>query len=522
MQVAAAGGQDDAIAEVVEAHLGTSPVVLEPVRATYPRWRWADVDAALDRLDAQALRGVIGAHSEGLGELVQDMYGSYRLGAVQRSAFPVGPGEVRYVATNALRFAIVQGRPVVTYAHLGDGMEETDVHVEVLAGDPALARQVLADLDAEVVYRSSLRGRVVSFVHGAPFGDEPTELVFHERPAFTADDVVLPLGRLERVEATVLGVTAKAEQLRAAAQHLSRGVLLYGPPGTGKTHTVRYLLAQSPQTTAFILQGPSLGLIRQAAVTARQLQPAIIVLEDADLVAADREMSEGERPVLFEMLDVMDGLDDDADVAFVLTTNRVDVLEEALALRPGRIDLAVEIPLPTVQLRERLFARSARALPVTATGIRTAAEAAVATTGSFPKEAVRRAVLDALADGVDIDDARLVAAVRGLMAEGTELRAAMNHASEDDVMFDGDDAAEGSDVAEGDDTSEGHNVEWGADAEWDEEESASRNGEAEGLKDAALRSGGIDLDELDEVDYADDLDDGLSGEDLLDLDLDDD
>ena len=55
------------------------------------------------------------------------------------------------------------------------------------------------------------------------------------------------------------------------------------------------------------------------------------------------------------MLDALHGLDGDADVAFVLTTNRVDVLEQALADRPGRIDLAVEIPLPDAAARHRLF-----------------------------------------------------------------------------------------------------------------------------------------------------------------------
>src|SRR5699024_589673 len=140
----------------------------------------------------------------------------------------------------------------------------------------------------------------------------------------------------------------------------------------------------------------------------------------------------------------MDGLDDDADIAFVLTTNRVDVLEEALALRPGRIDLAVPIPLPSAALRARLFARSSRELPVTAAGCEAAAEAAAGTTGSFPKEAVRRAVLDALADGEPVDDARLVASVVALRAEGEELRAAMaeDAAAEWDEDFDPDDEGE--------------------------------------------------------------------------------
>jgi len=47
---------------------------------------------------------------------------------------------------------------------------------------------------------------------------------------------------------------------------------------------------------------------------------------------------------LFSLLDAMDGVGADADVTFVLTTNRADILETALADRPGRVDLAVEIP----------------------------------------------------------------------------------------------------------------------------------------------------------------------------------
>jgi len=34
------------------------------------------------------------------------------------------------------------------------------------------------------------------------------------------------------------------------------------------------------------------------------------------------------------------------DVTFLLTTNRVDILERALAERPGRVDAAIEIAAP--------------------------------------------------------------------------------------------------------------------------------------------------------------------------------
>ena len=54
----------------------------------------------------------------------------------------------------------------------------------------------------------------------------------------------------------------------------------------------------------------------------------------------------GENPLLFELLNEMDGLSEDADVIFTLTTNRPDLLEPALAARPGRVDQATEITLP--------------------------------------------------------------------------------------------------------------------------------------------------------------------------------
>ena len=57
-------------------------------------------------------------------------------------------------------------------------------------------------------------------------------------------------------------------------------------------------------------------------------------------------MEFGSPGVLFELLNQMEGLAEDEDLLFVLTTNRPDLIEPALAARPGRIDLALEIPLP--------------------------------------------------------------------------------------------------------------------------------------------------------------------------------
>src|SRR6185312_17026032 len=100
------------------------------------------------------------------------------------------------------------------------------------------------------------------------------------------------------------------------------------------------------------------------AALARDLHPAVVVLEDVDLVAEDRSFGPAASPVLFDLLDAMDGGAPDADLLFLLTTNRADLLEPALAARPGRVDVAVEIALPAAPAREQLLTLYGRKVPL--------------------------------------------------------------------------------------------------------------------------------------------------------------
>jgi ATP-dependent 26S proteasome regulatory subunit len=136
------------------------------------------------------------------------------------------------------------------------------------------------------------------------------------------------------------------------------------------------------------------------AELARDLQPAVVVLEDVDLVAEDRDFAPGPSPVLFDLLDAMDGAAADADLLFLLTTNRADLLEPALAARPGRVDVAVEIGLPESDARRRLFDLYARDVPVrlSEAEIEDVVARTEGVTASFLKELLRRAVLESLAE----------------------------------------------------------------------------------------------------------------------------
>ena len=209
----------------------------------------------------------------------------------------------------------------------------------------------------------------------------------------------------------MVAVANHREALLAAGQHLKRGVLLYGPPGTGKTHTVRYLLAQMTEVTTILLSGVSLKFVGAATELAVALQPALVVLEDVDLVAEHRDLHSDAQPLLFTVMEAMDGLAGDADVAFLLTTNRADLLEPALAQRPGRVDLAVEIPLPDRPARIALLRLYARGLPLTLDALDTAADRTEGITASFVKELVRRATLLAIEAGRPVADSDLINAL---------------------------------------------------------------------------------------------------------------
>ena len=68
--------------------------------------------------------------------------------------------------------------------------------------------------------------------------------------------------------------------------------------------------------------------------------------------------------MLNALLNEMDGLKEDADILFVLTTNRPEQLESALAGRPGRIDQAIEVPLPNDIGRDKLVRLYGTGLPL--------------------------------------------------------------------------------------------------------------------------------------------------------------
>ena len=385
---------------LVAEHLGRDPAGLPVLAEQFAMLEHPNLQLALDALLASGDgQSVVGLPSE------VRHFGEFSLGSVLAGRFhgPADPSPIEYVnlpvdagrslpcAQLAIYLLRVDDVPVVAFLLRGDERSGGGLGVEVLAPERHQAEDFLVRLKELMLEHNVYRGKLLGFSFGqyGEFG-----LTFQRLPTLTRDDLVLPAEDLEAIERHTVGVAEQADVLRAAGRHLKRGLLLYGPPGTGKTLSVMYLCARLPGRTTVLLSGPGVGALGQAVALARSLQPSMVVLEDVDLVAMERTMPGiGTNPLLFELLNEMDGLAEDADVIFVLTTNRVELLEPALAARPGRIDQAVEIGLPGEESRHRLLRLYLRGMAHDVPSPDGIVERTAGVSAAFIKELVRRATM---------------------------------------------------------------------------------------------------------------------------------
>jgi ATP-dependent 26S proteasome regulatory subunit len=119
----------------------------------------------------------------------------------------------------------------------------------------------------------------------------------------------------------------------------------------------------------------------------------------------------------------MDGLSDDADILFLLTTNRPDILEPALAARPGRIDQALEVPLPDEVCRSRLIDLYGRGLDLRLRRRDAIVARTKGVSAAFLRELLRKAALFACDEGCGrtVEDRHVEAALHDLAVEGGRL-----------------------------------------------------------------------------------------------------
>jgi len=286
-------------------------------------------------------------------------------------------------------------------------MQSNGTHVEIAVppgeSGAQLSRDLLDQLESLVKRTASYRGKVISLEETDRYSGGGGDVRVHKLRSVRREEVILPEKTLQLLERNVSEFIRQREQLRKLGMPIKKGLLFYGPPGTGKTHTIHYLASQLPDHTTLLITAEQVALLDQYFQLARFLQPAMVVIEDVDLIARARDdmRSACEESLLNKLLNEMDGLREDAAILFVLTTNRPEHLESALSSRPGRVDQAIEFPLPDENGRRQLIRLYACGLALDPDVVETAVARTKGASAAFIKELMRRAAQFHLQSGTD-------------------------------------------------------------------------------------------------------------------------
>lgn len=177
------------------------------------------------------------------------------------------------------------------------------------------------------------------------------------------------IGGLDEIKDELQRVVIWPLQYKGEMQKLKlrqpKGILFYGPPGCGKTMIAKAMARESAHNFLAV-NGPALiskwmgsteEAIRDLFWKARMAKPCIIFLDEIEAIAPVRGRSLGndvtDRAVS-QLLAEIDGVSVTQDIFIMAATNRADLVDPAL-LRPGRLDLHFEVPLPNKTSRREIF-----------------------------------------------------------------------------------------------------------------------------------------------------------------------
>lgn len=399
--------QRPALLQRLVDHFGAEPAKLPVIEQGFEIHERPNLHLALSELLGAADR-----ETEVLGILAIEEYRPPTLARLTRDSTALGyeEGPVEYVDValpndrqlscikQALHLFRFDGFPIALLIRIPMHSHPPTIAVEVMGRDREAAEGFLRQLTKAARFGQAYRGHVLSLEFDCY---RSLRVQFQNLPRLSRSEIILPDALLARIERHTLSFSRHADKLLAAKRHLKRGILLHGSPGVGKTLCAMYLAAQMEGRTVILLTVAGIQAIESACKLARLLAPTTVILEDVDLIGTEREhQTVGANALLFELLNQMDGLAEDVDLLFILTTNRPDVLEPALCARPGRIDQAIEIPLPDADCRRRLFQLYGKGveLELTPEEFDAVVTETKGASGAFIRELIRRATVLAVED----------------------------------------------------------------------------------------------------------------------------
>lgn len=276
-------------------------------------------------------------------------------------------------------------------------------YLEVACLKEALVDEIIDFVNAESVKNSIYKNKLLSLNYdneiqgndGETMYYRDVDITFLPPKAMAEDSIVLEEDILNIVKRNVFDFFTHKDKLTTFKVPLHRGLLFYGSPGTGKTYTCHYIYHTLKDVTCIVASGNTLIHVKSVCNLARMLQPALVILEDVDLVFASREIN-AYGGTLGELMDQLDGFKADDNVVFILTTNSLDRMEAAIKDRPGRINQIVHFDVPAKNLRIKYLKNYLERYDTTNLDVEALAQKIEGVSQAFIKDLVFRAVQMAL------------------------------------------------------------------------------------------------------------------------------
>lgn len=255
--------------------------------------------------------------------------------------------------------------------------------------DMAQVQRIEQETRAELAARSIYRGKAVRVEFDPENPLKAPE--FMDLRGIKREGLIFSKHIEELVETTLWTPMRERESAEALAIPLKRGFLFEGPYGMGKTLCARVTAEIAEQSGWTFVYIEHIKDLKNALDFARMYQPAVVFAEDVDRV------DDGTRSDPFnELLNTIDGVEyKRAKIFTILTTNHVERLHKSM-LRPGRIDVVIEVRPPDAEASERLLKLYAGELLDPATDLAAAGRLFQGNSPAILNEVVQRAKLAAL------------------------------------------------------------------------------------------------------------------------------
>jgi len=230
------------------------------------------------------------------------------------------------------------------------------------------ARQIQERADAlllRIEARQQAEDAARSTIPADVGGPDPSAWLVVERPDVRFDDVAGLENVKQQIRIKLIYPFTHPKEAAHFGVRSGGGILLYGPPGTGKTLIAKAIAGELD--AAFFAIKPAeimskwVGAAEQNVAAlfeaAKSYEKAVIFIDEVDALLPKRRRSGSTvmRRVVPQFLNELDGIGSKHTGLLLIGATNEPWMLDAAAMRPGRFDEKIYVPLPDLPARQRIL-----------------------------------------------------------------------------------------------------------------------------------------------------------------------